>query len=447
MATIVLSVGVLLFAASLFIALFRRTRIPDVLLLIGIGIALGPVTHTVTPEAFGAVGPALSTIALTVILFESGLSLQLAVLRQSLAATLRVTLLAFLSTMVIVAACGHVLLGLSWTLALALGAILGGTSSAVVIPMVRQLAVERVPATVLVLESAITDVLAIVVASAFLYAFVSGSASPLAIGRGVVASFAYAALIGGSSALLFLFAVKLVRRMPNAMVAVIAFVLVTYGVAETLGASGAIAALTLGFVLSNRVALGVTRLRPFNHVAGFREPRYVGWFLADVIFLLKTFFFLFLGISVRFTDWRLGVLALAVVIAIYAVRGVVVRVTMPAVTNRWDSSVMTVMGPKGLAAAVLAGVPVQMGIAQGDLMQQFTYMVVLASIVVTSMLVPQLTRGPMGALMGRVFGTYAPPPEAGGLLRPVNDDQDEESDQGVLGQSGVRARAGARVSE
>jgi NhaP-type Na+/H+ or K+/H+ antiporter len=284
--------------------------------------------------------------------------------------------------------------------------MVAGTSSAVVIPMVKHLALERVPGTVLVLESALTDVLCIIAAGAFLEAFVAGSTSPAAIGRGIAASLAFAALIGGLAAVLFLFAVNLVRRMPNAMVGVIAFVLVTYGVAESLGASGAIAALTLGFVISNRVALGISRFRPFAHVVDLREPRYVGWFLADAIFLLKTFFFVFLGISVRFADWRLTGLAVGTVLAIYLVRTAIIRLTMPATTGRWDASVMAVMGPKGLAAAVLAGVPTQMGITQGDVMQQFTYIVVLASIVVTSVLIPQLAGGPVGVLMDHVFGAY-----------------------------------------
>jgi NhaP-type Na+/H+ or K+/H+ antiporter len=374
----------------------------------------------------------MSTVALTVILFESGLSLQLAVLRQSLAATLRVTLSTFLATLAIVAVCGRLWLDLPWTLSLALGAMLAGTSSAVVIPMVKHLALERVPGTVLVLESALTDVLCIIVAGAFLGAFVSGAASPIAIASGIARSLAFAAVIGVVAGLLFLFAVNLVRRMPNAMVSVIAFVLVTYGVAESLGASGAIAALTLGFVISNRVALGIARLRPFAHVVELREPRYVGWFLADAVFLLKTFFFVFLGISVRFADWRLTGIAVGAVLAIYLARTLIIRLTIPTTTNRWDASVMAVMGPKGLAAAVLAGVPIQMGIAQGDVMQQFTYIVVLASIVVTSVLVPQVAGGPVGVVMNHVFGAYETHREPGRTGVAVVADDSGEDDRDVV---------------
>lgn len=391
----ILGVGVLLFLASLFVALFRRTRIPDVLLLIGLGLLLGPFTGTVTPDAFGRAGHALSTIALTVILFESGLTLRLDALRQSLGATLRMTLLGFAATMALVAVLGRLALGLPWTLALALGAVLGGTSSAVVVPMVKELPLGRLPATVLVLESGLTDVLTVVLAGALLAAHASGTTNPAAVGSAVVSSFVFAALIGALSALVLLSAINLVRQMPNAMVALVACVLLTYGLAEAAGASGAIAALTLGFVLGNRRSLGLSRLAPFAD-AGERPPRYVLWFLSDVIFLLKTFFFVFLGISVHFPDWRLGGVALLALTGVYLTRAAIVRVSMPGSTRRPETRVMAVMGPKGLAAAVLAGVPLQMGVAQGEAIQQFTYMVVLASIVATSMLVPVLLRLPAG---------------------------------------------------
>lgn len=399
----ILGIGLLLLAAGLFVALFRRTHVPDVLLLIVIGLLLGPATHAVRPADFGKAGAALSTIALTVLLFDSGLSLSLAALRGSIATTSRLTVLAFLMTSGVFAACGHLALGLPWSLALSLGAVLGGTSSAVVIPMVQQLGLEQDAGTALVLESALTDVLAIVLAGAFLAAHVSGETNPGAVAAAVGGSFGWAAAIGCAVALLFLLLVDLVRRMPNPTVGVVAIVLVTYGVADYAGASGAIAVLALGFVLRNALSFGVARLPMMAHVASLQETPYVQAFLSDLIFILKTFFFVYLGISVRFADWRLSALALATVLVAYAGRAAVVRLVVPRSTRRFDASVMAVMGPKGLAAAVLAGVPLQRGVEHGEVMQQFTYLVVLASIAVTSLAVPMIERGPVGAAFRRLF--------------------------------------------
>ena len=44
---IIAIIGVLIFAAHLFSAIFSKRRIPDVLFLIIIGLILGPLTHIV----------------------------------------------------------------------------------------------------------------------------------------------------------------------------------------------------------------------------------------------------------------------------------------------------------------------------------------------------------------------------------------------------------------
>jgi NhaP-type Na+/H+ or K+/H+ antiporter len=59
-----------------------------VLLLILIGLVAGPVTGLVRPELLGATGGVFGTIALVVILLESGTGLDLEVLTRSLGPTL-----------------------------------------------------------------------------------------------------------------------------------------------------------------------------------------------------------------------------------------------------------------------------------------------------------------------------------------------------------------------
>ena len=65
-AIIVAVVGGLVFLAHLFSGIFSRTRIPDVLLLIIIGIALGPASGLISPAHLGAVGPVFVNITLIV---------------------------------------------------------------------------------------------------------------------------------------------------------------------------------------------------------------------------------------------------------------------------------------------------------------------------------------------------------------------------------------------
>ncbi|SVD62320.1 uncharacterized protein METZ01_LOCUS415174, partial [marine metagenome] len=70
-ASSVLSVGLLVFVAHFFTALFERTKVPDVLPLILIGIVIGPTVFNFVDESnFGNLGSILSAIALALMLFE-----------------------------------------------------------------------------------------------------------------------------------------------------------------------------------------------------------------------------------------------------------------------------------------------------------------------------------------------------------------------------------------
>jgi NhaP-type Na+/H+ or K+/H+ antiporter len=68
---------------------------------------------------------------------------------------------------------------------------------------------------------------------------------------------------------------------------------------------------------------------------------------------------------------------------------------------------MAVMAPRGLAAAVLASLPLQQGIAGGDLIQNSTYAVVLFSILFTSVLVFLQDKTFVGAIYRWMFKGFA----------------------------------------
>jgi NhaP-type Na+/H+ or K+/H+ antiporter len=90
---------------------------------------------------------------------------------------------------------------------------------------------------------------------------------------------------------------------------------------------------------------------------------------------------------------------------------------MQAVSPSWeDSSMASVMVPKGLASAVLASVPLSRGLLGGETVQSFAYMVVLFSILATALLVPVL-RHPAVASLCRSFFKSPSGPE---VLRADN---------------------------
>ncbi|MCK7540883.1 MAG: cation:proton antiporter [Marinilabiliales bacterium] len=97
----ILSIGILVFLAHVFESLFKRTRIPDVLLLILLGIIIGPLGKIILPGDFGRVGSIFTTVTLVVILFESGLGLRIDTVWKALSGTAKIVFLGFITTMTV----------------------------------------------------------------------------------------------------------------------------------------------------------------------------------------------------------------------------------------------------------------------------------------------------------------------------------------------------------
>jgi cell volume regulation protein A len=387
MSTTVMFIGLAVFLAHFLALQFRHTNIPDVLVLVVLGIALGPLTGVIAPEDFGKIGPIIATIALVVILFEGGTSLDLKTLTASLGSTGALTISTFVLTVLIVGGVGHLVLDLSPLAALLLGVTLGGTSSAVVIPMVNSLRLGEKPSTVLVLESALTDVLCIVGVFALLQVHAQGELNAGHLVGSVMAAMVFAAVIGVAGGVGWLLVLERIRDFPNSISSTLAYVFIVYGVTEFLGFSGAIAALSLGITLGNSQRLGLKRWLRMEHDVDPLSPEDLN-FYREAVFLLKTYFFIYLGVSIRFGEWHTVLVAVGMMALVYGARLLVVRqVYRGSEVGLRDAAITVTMVPKGLAAAVLASLPLQQGVAGGEVIRDVSYMVVLVSITLTAALV------------------------------------------------------------
>jgi NhaP-type Na+/H+ or K+/H+ antiporter len=195
-AVTLVAVGFLVFLAHVFAEIFSRKKIPDVLMLIIIGLIVGPILKIVTIESFGMISPVFTTITLVMILFEGGTELKLEELIKSMRGTSLLTNLNFFATMVVVGLIGWFVYELEPLVSFTLGAIVGGTSSAVVIPLVRQLNIGKKSGTILILESAFSDVLCIIFALAFIETIEIGEINVGLVFGKVLASFVLATLLG-----------------------------------------------------------------------------------------------------------------------------------------------------------------------------------------------------------------------------------------------------------
>ena len=407
-ASTVALVGILVFLAHLFTGIFSRTRIPDVLLLIIIGICFGPVLNLVSPSQFGIVGPIFTTITLIIILFESGLTLRLATLRSALSGAMKLAPISFFLTMSVVAGLAIWLTNLDILPAFILGAIVGSTSEAVVIPLIRQLKVQEETQTLLSVESSVNDVLSIVITIALVQAYNLGEFNIASISGDLIAAFIVAMVFGIIGAIIWSTLLNRIHAIKNAMFTTPAFVFVVFGIVEMLGFSGAIAALAFGITIGNieSIRLPIFKKSIANESVGLTESEKA--FFSEVAFLLKTFFFIYLGISLELISNWLIMVAIILCILAFIIRVLAVKISIKKSIPLLDISIASVMVPKGLAAVVLATIPLQQQVVGGETIKNITYGVILISIVMTSLLILLIEKTKVSDLYGWILSPRFP---------------------------------------
>jgi cell volume regulation protein A len=330
----ILLVGLLIFSAHLFAKLFDHARIPDVLPLMAVGLLIGPIFHMVSPKSLGRIGDLFSMTALVIILFQGGLELQIAHLKSSLGPGIKLSLLNFIGSVAVFSSLARFGLHWPWIEAALLGSIGAATSSAVVIPLSRKLRMEPHSRAMIVLESAFSDVLCIVITIALLEAAHAGNVDILDIASHIVKDFTVAVLLGSVMAVVWASILKRIRTLDNSSLLTPAMVCVVFGMTQLLGFSGAIAALAFGIILGNIVPL--LKLIPEGWLS--IEPLELDGielsFINEIAFLIKTLFFVYIGFCIPITNS--AALSIGFVLAMVAL-GIRIAAVKGAITNHFPT--------------------------------------------------------------------------------------------------------------
>ena len=384
MEIVIIGLAVLFFLGHALSWFFVKTKIPDLLLLIILGFALGPSGFAVIDTShLGKIGPILSTVALIVILYEGGLHLSMQDLVRSSSSALTLSLLSFVSISAVSALVLTLFIPLN--LAVLTGVGIGSTSSAIVIPMVKFLSIQKNTKTVLSLESAFTDVLTIIIFLSILDNIASGREfNVLQFFMGLGATPLLSVGLGIFSGIFWSIIKKFWKNVENLSFSGEAWSLLTYGLAEFFKFNGAISVLALGFTLSNVSLLPAFFSKILNTEVSQKELS----LLSTITFLLRTFFFIYLGLLIQFTSLSVFMIALFLCLLIFLTRYISALLVMKKdMYPRLDAMSVVSMGPRGLACAVLATLPLQKGIEHGDFVQNLIFSIIPLSILLTSVFV------------------------------------------------------------
>ncbi|MEW5761045.1 MAG: cation:proton antiporter [Candidatus Thermoplasmatota archaeon] len=365
-------VGLVIFIGFSGHFLFERIKIPDILILIFLGLAIGPIFHLVDPTLFVGVTPYFASLALMIILFDGGLGLNFDKVLKQFGVSMLQTISAFLACILAITSIFYFIFRWDIITSLLISSIIGATSAPIVLPLVAHMKIVDDTRTVLSLESVITDVLSVVVVISLiqLHPAVGGDSSATsyksALGS-LASSFCIGIVVGGFVGIIWLKILKWLYGKPYSFMITIAALFLLYAGVETLGGSGAMASLLFGMVLANKEE--VTRMLKMETTFVFDER--IKQFHSEFAFFIRTFFFVYIGVVFTF-GWAtnikyifLFILTISIMfMAILSTRYIISFVTVRAnVALKKDRTVIWIMLPRGLAAAVLASMVVSKGIA------------------------------------------------------------------------------------
>lgn len=383
---IIVAIGAFIFFGHYLSGVFERRGIPDVLGLMALGIFIGPVLHVVDASSFGVAGSLFSNLVLVLILFESGILLKMEEIRESFKDTAFITTVSFICTAVIVASLVLAFFDVSILSAIFIGTALGGTSSAVVVGLVRMVSVTPKTKTTLILESTESDIFTLAIPLGILGIMTTGEFAVNTIFSTFLSSFALALFIGICGAFAW---IALLERFPTlkfTKFSTIAFLFLLYGIAEFLNFSGPLTALSFGVAIGNARFIEPRFLRIFtknDEIVLQKEERD---FFSEIVFLLRIFFFIFIGVSIQIgrLDWLVwGALITG---AVFIVRLVVTRLIIEQDRPLLDKAILSVMIPKGLGSAVIATLPLQQGYIEGVAIQSIGFSIILFSTIFCAIL-------------------------------------------------------------
>jgi cell volume regulation protein A len=339
------TIAALLVLAYVANRLSRLTRVPDLVVLLLIGVTLGPVLHWVRPATFQGAIDVLGTLALILILFAGGVELRLRQAARYAPAALLLMILSYGSSLGFIALMGRALLHLQWSDCVLLGAALGCTSGTIVIPALEQISTPTPVKISLTLESTLGEVIAVLLIGSMLSTGVSQS-----LLVGVAADFshhmAYAILLGVVAGAIWSRLWPLIASHPNANILNLGVVFGVYALTRFIGGSGLLAILVFGVTLAN--------LPRTPHMT--RQGVRLLAFHTELSFLVRSFFFVLLGIVAEFVSRQYIVPIMGILAALLLARFLAMQGSRWAVRDvtRSETELLFWMLPRGLVTAVLA---------------------------------------------------------------------------------------------
>ena len=377
-------IGILLIIGFLADYLFRKTGIPDILILIALGFLIGPVLYIVNPSQLAPASQFIATLAIAIILFDGGLNLHPGTILRTAHRALLLVFLGIGFSMAATTAFAYYVLDWGFLNSLLLGAIVSGNSPSIVIPLVRRIRAPSEVCSLLNLESALNGALVIVIALVILEITTIGTVDSNAFttaAKAISIKFSLGAVLGIATGIPWLWLLTKLKHEIYDDILTLGILFILYFAVESIDGSGVIFALTFGLVLGNGIR--IPRLLTVRRTIETTEI--MKKFHSQMSFFIKTFFFIYLGVIITFNQPVLILISLILSLLLLFIR--YFAVLFSCLGNKIlsaNSGLLTTMLPRGLSAAVMAQIVLSSGIHGASAYPDIIVAIILITVIIAA---------------------------------------------------------------
>jgi cell volume regulation protein A len=378
--------GGLILAIGILTAFFaEKIRVPDVALLLVVGMALGPAAlGLVDIKADSALNEIILLFGASYILFDGGASLRFEVLKQIWITIVVIATVGLVITAAITGLAAYFVLGIPLVVALLLGSTIASTDPATLVPIFRQVKIRDRVAQTVMSESAFNDAMGAIITFGIL-AVATGAgefslkSSLLDLLKQSVIGIVGGCVFGYLAALLIAHE-KWAFLSEYAPVITLVAVLGAYLGAEGFHASGFMAVFASGIVLGNKDWFGF-KMEP-------EEARRLDEYIETTAFIMRVFIFILLGSQVDFglmAQYAGGGIVVVLIFMFVARPATVFLCTLPDRRARWSVNEMLFMcwtRETGVIPAALAGLLAGMKAPGAEMIASVTFIAVLMTILI-----------------------------------------------------------------
>lgn len=354
-----------------------RFKWPAIVLLLGLGFLVGPVTQLIRPdEVLGPLLLPLVSISVAIILFEGGLGLRLYELKKIGKEVFNLVSIGVFVNWILITLSAHYILGLNFKISFLLGAILVVTGPTVIIPLLRHVRPSGRVGSILKWEGIVIDPIGAALAVLVFEYIILGQSLSIHAFLFFLKSIFIGSLTGAIGAWFLLLLLRkywipdYLHGTVTLMLVVCVFILSNLFHHE----SGLFSVISMGIVLGNQRKVEV------QHIVSFKEN--LGILIISTLFII-------LAARLNLNDlniinWKFLVF-LMVLIFVARPLSVFISMARSGLTVQ-EKLFISWMAPRGIVAAAIVSIFAfelsLKGVAQAEHLVPITFLVIIATVVI-----------------------------------------------------------------